>query len=94
MALSLLPCYYYTSNSESHSQSVKCFNDIEQSAVNGCRQRDENPNSSVVAETLKLLANSSDGYQNIGRNRLPGTRYMNDETAHAATKKGSRDWDI
>ena len=37
----------------------------------GCttRQGDENPNSSVVAEAMKLLANSSFGYQIMDRSR-------------------------
>ena len=37
---------------------VKCFNNFVQSAVNARRHWYENPNSSVVAETMKLLANS------------------------------------
>ena len=37
----------------------KCFNNFVQTAVDARRQGDENPNSSVVAETVKLLANSS-----------------------------------
>ena len=37
----------------------KCFNNFIQSAVDTRRQGDENPISSVVAETMKLLANSS-----------------------------------
>ena len=41
----------------------KCFNNFVQSAVDARRQGDENPNSSVVGETMKLLANSSYGYQ-------------------------------
>ena len=40
----------------------KCFNSFVQSAVDPRRQGDENPNSSVVAETMKFLANSSYGY--------------------------------
>ena len=47
----------------------KCFNSFVQSAVNARRQGDENPNSSVVAETMKLLANSSYGYQIMDRSR-------------------------
>ena len=35
-----------------------CFDDFVQSAVNARRQGDENPNSSVVVETMKVLANS------------------------------------
>ena len=34
---------------------VKCFNKFVQSAVDAPRERDETPNSSVVAETMKLL---------------------------------------
>ena len=37
----------------------KCFNSFVQSAVDARRKGDENPNSSVVAETMKLLANNS-----------------------------------
>ena len=35
---------------------MKCFNNLAQYAVNARRERDENPNSSVVAEIMKLLA--------------------------------------
>ena len=48
------------------------------------KKGDENPNSSVVAETMKLLANSSYGYQIIDRSRHTVTRYLTDEKAHAA----------
>ena len=41
----------------------KFFNSFVQSAVDARRQSDENPNSSVVAETMKLLANGSYGYK-------------------------------
>ena len=41
----------------------KSFNNFVQSAVDARRQGDENPISSDVAETMKLLANSSYGYQ-------------------------------
>ena len=54
-----------------------------QSAVNACRG-DENPNSSVVAETMKLLANSSYGYQIMDRSRHTVTKYLSDEKTHGA----------
>ena len=38
---------------------VKCFNNFVQSAVNARAEGDENPNSNVVVETMKLPANSS-----------------------------------
>ena len=53
---------------------VKCFNKFVQSAVNVRREGDENPNSSVVAETMKLLANSSYGYQIMDRSRHTVTK--------------------
>ena len=62
----------------------KCFNNFVQSAVDARRQGDENPNSSVVAETMKLLANSSYGYQIMDRSRHTVTKYVNDEETHAA----------
>ena len=55
-----------------------------QSAVNARREGDENPNSSVVAETTKLLANSSYGYQIMDRSRRTVTKYLNDEKTHGA----------
>ena len=62
----------------------KCFNGFVQSAVDARRQGDENPNSSVVAETVKLLANSSYGYQIMNRSRHTVTKYLADEKTHAA----------
>ena len=38
-----------------------CFNRFVQAAVSARRKSDENPNSSVIAETMKLLANSPYG---------------------------------
>ena len=59
--------------------SKKCFNSFVQSAVDARRQGDENPNSSVVAETMKLLANSSYGYQIIETSRQTVTKYLTDK---------------
>ena len=61
----------------------KCFNSFVQSAVDARRQGDANPNSSVVAETMKLLANSSYGYQIMDRGRHTVTKYLSDEKTHA-----------
>ena len=63
---------------------VNCFNKFVQSAVNGRRERDENPNSSFVAEAMKLLANSSYGYQSMDRSRHTVTKYLSDEKTHGA----------
>ena len=62
----------------------KCFNSFVQSAVDARRQGDENSNSSVVAETMKLLANSSYGYQIMDRSRHTVTKYLADKKTHAA----------
>ena len=62
----------------------KCFNRFVQSVVNTRRQRDENPNSSVVAETMKFLANSSYAHQIMDRSRHTVTKYLNDEKTHSA----------
>ena len=61
---------------------VNCFNKFVQSAVNALRKGDENPNSSVVAETKKLLANSSYVYQIMDRSRHAVTKYLSDEKTH------------
>ena len=47
----------------------KCFNRFVEEAVDPRRKGDENPNSSFVAETMKLLANSSYDYQIMDRSR-------------------------
>ena len=64
--------------------SKKSFNSFVQSTVNARRQGDENPNSIVVAETMKLLANSSYGYQIMDRSRHTVMKYLTDEKTHAA----------
>ena len=61
-----------------------CFNSFVQSAVDTGGQGDENPNSSVVAEIMKLLANSSYGYQILDRSRHIVTEFLTDEKPHAA----------
>ena len=55
-----------------------------QSAVDARRQGDENPNSSVVAETMKLLAISSYGYQILDPSRHTVKKYLADKKTHAA----------
>ena len=62
----------------------KCFNSFVQSAVDARRQGDESPNSSVVAQTMKLLANSFYGYQIMDRKQHTVTKYPTDEKTHAA----------
>ena len=64
--------------------TVKCFNKFVQSAVDARREGDENPNSSVVAETMKLLANRSYGYQITNRSRHTVTKFLSDEQIHGA----------
>ena len=62
---------------------VKRYNYFVQSAVKTRGQGDENPNSSVVAEIMKLFANSSYGYQVVDRSRHSLTKYTNDKKTHA-----------
>ena len=62
----------------------KCFNSFVQSAVDARRQGDENPNSSVVAETMKLLVKRSYGYQTMDRSQHTVTKKLSDEKTHAA----------
>ena len=67
-----------------------CFDNFVQSAVDSRRPGDKNPNSSVVAETMNLLANSSYGYQIKDRSRHTVTKYLSDEKTHSAIiTKGS-----
>ena len=62
----------------------KCVDNFVQSAMDARRQGDENPNSSFVAETMKLLANSSYGYQIMDGSRHTVTKYLTDEKTHSA----------
>ncbi len=60
------------------------FGNFVQSAVDARRQGDKNPKSSVVAETMKLLASSSYGYQIMDCSRHTVTKYLTDEKTHSA----------
>ena len=62
----------------------KSFTCFVQSAVDGKMNGDETHNSSVVAETMELLANSSYGYQIMDPSRHTVTKYLADEKTHAA----------
>ena len=63
---------------------LKCFDSFVESAVNAQREGDDNPHSSVVAETTTLLANSSYKYQLKGRSLHILTKYLNNEKTHQA----------
>ena len=62
----------------------KGFHKFVQSVVDARRAGDENPESSVVAETMKLLGNSSYAYQIMDRSRHTETKYLNYEKTHNA----------
>ena len=62
----------------------KVFNSFIQSVVDARRAGDENPLSGVVAETMKLLGNSSYGYQIMDRSKHTMTKYLGDEKTHKA----------
>ena len=64
--------------------SKKCFNGFLQSAVDARSQNDEIPKSGVVAETIKVLVNSSYGYQTLERSRHNVKKYLSDKKTHAA----------
>ena len=62
----------------------KYFNSFVQSAVDARRQGDENPNSGVVAEPMRLPAKSSYGYQIMDQSQHTVTKYLTVEKTHAA----------
>ena len=64
----------------------KVFHSFEQSVEDARRHGAMNPFSGVVAETKKLLASSSHGYQVIDFRRLTVTKYLSDKRSHAAVK--------
>ena len=62
----------------------KCFNNFVQSVFDAKRAGDENLESIVVAETIKVLGNSSHSYQMMDISRHTETKYLNDEKTHKA----------
>ena len=50
--------------------------------MNARREGDENPILSAMAETVKLLANSSFGYQIMDRSRHTVSKYLSDGKTH------------
>ena len=50
--------------------------------MNARREGDKNPNSKVVAETMKLLTNSSYGYQILELSQYTVTKCLSDEKTH------------
>ena len=65
---------------------VKYFNIFVLSTVTTCCHGDENPNYSVVSQTMKLLANCLYGYQVMDRSRHSVTSYVPDENTHVVIK--------
>ena len=57
----------------------KRFNSFLQSSVDARRQSDKNPNSTDLAETMKLPANNFYGYQIKNRSQYNVTKYLSDE---------------
>ena len=53
-----------------------CFKPFVQSVVDARRGGDTNPDSCVVAETMKLIGNSAYGYQLMDRTRHTNTKYV------------------
>ena len=64
--------------------SFKLENGTVITVVDTRREGDENPLSGVVAETMKLLGNSSYGYQIMDRSRHTITKYLNADKSHKA----------
>ena len=62
----------------------KCFKQFVQSVDDARREGDENPHAGVVAETMKLLGNSSYVYQFMDRSRHTITKYLGDEKTQKA----------
>ena len=62
----------------------KGFNSLVQATVDAIRKGDKKSNSSVVAKTINLLANSSYGYQIMDRSRRTVTKELSGEKTHTA----------
>ena len=62
----------------------KVFNSFVQSVVDARRAGDENPLSGVLAKKMKLLGNSSYGYQILDRSKHTLVKYLGDKKIHRA----------
>ena len=62
-------------------QPKKCFKKFVDDVVEARRNGDKNKESTVVAETMKLIGNSSYGYQIMDRSKHTNTRYTNSTKA-------------
>ena len=60
----------------------KFFNTFVQSVVGARRGGEKNLDSSVVAETMKLLGKSSYGYQIMDKSKHTENKYLNDVKTH------------
>ncbi len=56
----------------------RCFQHFVDPVVEARREGDKNPDSRVVADTMKLLGNKSYGYQIMNRAKHSVTKYGND----------------
>ena len=54
----------------------RCFETFVQNVVDAGREGDQSKESTVVAETMKLIVNSSYGYQIMDRSRHTNTKYV------------------
>ena len=65
---------------------INCQQNFVRYVVNARREGDENPKTSVLAETIMLIVNSSYGYHNMDRIRHTVIMYLYVEKTHGAIK--------
>ena len=70
-----------------YPEAAFAFKDFVNSVVQARREGDYNPQSSVVAETMKLIGNSSYGYQIMNRSKQTNTRYVNEDMVNVLINK-------
>ena len=62
----------------------KCFKGFVKSVVHARRLGDQNKKSTVIAETMKLLSNSSYGYQIMDRSKDTVTKFLDEKKTNRA----------
>ena len=65
----------------------KYFKNYVQSEIDDRREGDENPLLGVAAKTMKLLGNTTFGYQIIDRSRHRTKKNLSDEKTHKAANE-------
>ena len=85
--LSCIGSGFYKNTAFRWVHSEKVFQQPRKPALDAGIQGDENPNSSVVSKTMKLLGNGCNDYQSTDRSGHTATKSLKDKKTRTAIKR-------